>query len=73
MPLFEITKPIYTTLIINCDTKEEAEKWASKIVGDLETENEEEEEFLSSNLDLFVACSEVTELRIEEIESDSNG
>jgi hypothetical protein len=37
--LFEITKPITAFLKVECNTREEAEAWANKIVVTLENEN----------------------------------
>ncbi len=39
MPLFEITKPISTTLIVECASEQQASDWADKIVANIEDEN----------------------------------
>jgi len=39
MPLFEITKPITTTLIVDCKSEQEAINWADKIIANLEDED----------------------------------
>lgn len=64
MPIFEITKPIYTFLRVECKSKSEAEEWASKIVATIE---EEDEKLISKELDFFEADSIIKELKIEEI------
>jgi hypothetical protein len=37
--LFQITKSIIVTLQIDCNSREEAEAWASKIVATIEDDN----------------------------------
>lgn len=39
MPLFEITKPMTATLIVECDSEEEAANWERKIVADIQDED----------------------------------
>jgi len=39
MPLFEITQPIFVTLIVECSSEKEATNWAEKIVADIQDEN----------------------------------
>lgn len=38
MPLFEITKPMTATIIVECESEKEAIDWADRIVVDIEAE-----------------------------------
>ncbi len=58
MPLFEITKPITTTLIVECASEQEAINWADKIVAGIEDENGnylQSKEIVSFQADVKVA------------------
>ncbi|HMS39066.1 MAG TPA: hypothetical protein PKE69_02485 [Pyrinomonadaceae bacterium] len=65
MPLFEITKPINATLIIECASEKEAMNWADKIVADVQDENGNRIE--SKAIILFEADVKVSEIKIEEL------
>ena len=65
MPLFEITKPMTATLIVDCDSEEEAENWKSKIVGDIEDINGNWIE--SDKIISFEVDSVVSEVKIERL------
>jgi len=64
MPIFEVTKPIYAFLRVKCNSKIEAEKWASKIVATIEENNED---LLSKELDFFEAEYIENEVEIKEV------
>jgi len=66
MPIFEIIKPIQAFLRVECNSKLEAEKWASKIVATIEEDNEV---LLAKEIDFFEAESIVMETKIEEIKN----
>lgn len=65
MPLFEIKKPIYTTLRINCNSFAEAKEWAEKIVATIEIDSFDG---IPPSLELFEAESIQNELDVKKIE-----
>ncbi len=68
MPLFEITKTLYTTLTINCNSIEEAKEWANMIVATVEVDDSDE---ISPNLESFEAESIPNEIKIKEIQPET--
>ncbi len=67
MPVFEITKPITTTLTVECASEEEAINWANKIVATIEDENGnnmQSEEIVSFESDV-----KVSEIKVEHLQS----
>jgi len=68
MPLFEITKPITTTLIVECASEQEAINWADKIVAGIEDENGnllQSKEIIS-----FEADVKISKIKIENLQSN---
>jgi len=65
MPIFEIKKPIYTTLRITCESEEEAKDWANKIVATIEIDLPDE---IPSKLEFFEAESIQNEIKIKKVE-----
>ena len=65
MPLFEITKPMTATFIVECASQQEAINWAEKIVADIQDENGnflESKEIIS-----FEADAKVSEIEIKNL------
>ena len=65
MPLFEITKLITTTLIVECASENEAMNWAEKIVADIQDENGNRQE--SKEIILFEADVKMSEIKIKNL------
>lgn len=63
MPLFEITKPMTATLIVECDSEKEAMNWADKIVADISDENGNY--LQSKEIVSFEADTKILEIKIE--------
>lgn len=68
MPIFEIKKPIYTTLWVNCNSEEEAKDWANKIVATIEIDSFDE---TPSKLEFFEAESIQNEIKVKKIDPAS--
>ena len=64
MPLFEITKPMTATFIVECESAKEAMNWADKIVADIQDENGESLE--SKEIISFKAETNISEIEIKE-------
>ena len=65
MPLFEITKPITATFVVECATEKEALNWADKIVAAVEDENGNPVQ--SQEIISFDADTKVSEIKIEKL------
>lgn len=65
MPLFEITKPITATFIVECESAQEAMNWADKIVADIQDENGNQ--FQSKEIILFEAETNISEIEVRMI------
>jgi hypothetical protein len=66
MALFEITKPIVTTLIVDCCSEQEAEIWANTIVASLEDLNGqyiESNEIVSFDADVDISQIKILKLQ----------
>ncbi len=66
MPLFEITKPITATFVVECASEKEALNWADKIVVAVEDENGNPVQ--SQEIISFEADVEVLEIKIKKPE-----
>lgn len=65
MALFEITKSINATLIVECASEKEAMNWADKIVAGVEDENGNRIE--AGEMVLFEADVKVSEIEIRKL------
>ncbi|CAN5294184.1 hypothetical protein BH10ACI1_BH10ACI1_01440 [soil metagenome] len=65
MPLFEITKPMNATVVVECAWEKEAINWSDKIVADIQDENGNQLE--SKEIILFDAVVKVSEIKIEKL------
>lgn len=66
MPLFEITKPITVTFVVECASEKEALNWADKIVVAVEDENGNPVQ--SQKIISFEADAKVSEIKIKKLE-----
>lgn len=71
MPLFEITKTINATLIIECTSEKEAMNWADKIVAGIEDEDGNRIE--AEEIVLFEADVKVSEIEIRKLSKAEAG
>lgn len=65
MPLFEITKPMTATFIVECASEKEAANWAGKIIVGIEDENGNA--IKSDKIIMFEADTIVSEIKIEKL------
>ncbi len=67
MPLFEITKPIMTTLVVECASEQEAINWVDKIVASIE--DEDGNLLHSKKIVSFEADVKISKVKIENLQS----
>lgn len=65
MPLFEVTKPLTATIIVECASKKEALNWAEKIVVDIA--DKEGNQIQSNEIISFEADVKVAEIKIKKL------
>lgn len=64
MPLFEITKPIIATFVVECASEKEAMNWADKIVADIMDKNGnpvQSKEIISFEADVKISAIKLKE------------
>ena len=65
MPLFEITKPMTATFVVECASEKEAMNWADRIVADVTDENGNP--LQSKEIISFEADVKVSEIKIKKL------